>query len=64
MGKTIVNEEDSIFTVKRKLRVINVLLKDNPNSPEAQTLKDYIQVLEHKIFLKTQIGKNKPKKPS
>jgi hypothetical protein len=35
MGKAIVKKDDSIFTAKRKIRVIKALLKENPNSPEA-----------------------------
>jgi hypothetical protein len=49
MGKSIVNKEDSIFTMKRKVRFMKVLLKENPNSTEANELKEYIKAIEHKI---------------
>lgn len=35
MGKAIVSKEDSIFTMKRKVRVMKALLKENLNSNEA-----------------------------
>ena len=64
MGKAIVNKEDSIFTMKRKVRFMKALLKENPNSTEANELKEYIKAIEHKIYVKTHHNKQKTTKLS
>jgi hypothetical protein len=36
MGKTIIKKDDSIFTAKRKVRVIKMLINDNPKGENVQ----------------------------